>query len=154
MNCLQTEFSMSDFCRWSLNICLLLNNHFYWWFYFLSKSSICWHAHLLPEFHTKSPLRWHMVTGYQNLSQYGLGNSKSFFCWKCLKYMLRYIIRKYQSFLSKLVYKVKVDWKNSKRSLHVLGLTLPVSLKASKESQQNTLWTSGRCLVLVKALQV
>ena len=45
-----------------------------------------------------------------------------FFAGKC---MLEYIIRQYQSFLSKLVYKlkVKVDWKNSRMTWGVLGLT-------------------------------
>ena len=54
-----------------------------------------------------------------------------FFAGKC---MLEYIIRQYQSFLSKLVYKlkVKVDWKNSRITWGVLGLTSWVCLKASK----------------------
>ena len=54
-----------------------------------------------------------------------------FFARKC---MLEYIIRQYQSFLSKLVYKlkVKVDWKNSRITWGVLGLTSWVCLKASK----------------------
>ena len=63
-------------------------------------------------FHTKSPLKGHMVTDYQELSQYVLGNSKSSFCLKCMKCMLDYMI---QSFLSKLVYEgnsqLKELWK-------------------------------------------
>ena len=49
---------------WSLNISLLCNNCFNRSFYFQSKSSICWHANLLPEFHSKV-LRnyiWFLVT--------------------------------------------------------------------------------------------
>ena len=48
----------------SLNISLLCNNCFNRSFYFQSKSSICWHANLLPEFHSKV-LRnyiWFLVT--------------------------------------------------------------------------------------------
>ena len=105
----------------------------YWSFYFWSKSSMCWHASLLTEFHTKSPLKGHMVTGYRNLSQkiYVLGNSKFILagnvwnvCWNIGWDNVNHFYQ--NSFIT-----VKVDWKNSTRSRGVLGLTSWFCLKAS-----------------------
>ena len=104
---------------------------FNWLFYSWSKFSIPWHAGLLPEFHTKSPLKGYKVNVYQNLSQSAVGNSKYlFFGWKCMKCMLQYNIRKYQSFYQNSFIKVKVDWKNSRRFWGVLYCkpVIPLSL--------------------------
>ena len=59
-------------------------------------------------------------------------NFPLFFGWKCMKCMLQYTIRKYQSFYQNSFIKVKVDWKNSRRSQGVLGLTSWVCMKAPR----------------------
>ena len=73
--------------RWSLNIHLFYNNCLI--DHFISDQNLPF-ADMLPGFHTRSPLTEHMVNGDQNLSQLFLGNTKSFFCWRCMKCMLDY----------------------------------------------------------------
>ena len=77
---------------------------------------------------------------------------KIFFCWKFMKYVLKYMIIKYQSFYQNLLRKVKVNWKNSRcfRSHFVSLLESFQSIPST--SQQNTSQNSGGSWVLLKAL--
>ena len=92
-----------------------------------------------------------------NLSQYVVGNSKFFFRWKCMKCMLEYMIRQYQSFLSKLVYKVEVDRLKELSKISRYSGSHFVSFLENFQtipgnSQQNTHRSAGGCQVLLKAL--
>lgn len=89
----------------------------YWLLYFWSKSFISapWVSHWLLKF--ESVCSWKL---------------KIFFRWKCMKCMLEYVIENINHFCQNLFIKVRVAWKNSRRSQGVLGLTSWVCLKVSK----------------------
>ena len=109
INWLQTEFSVSNFRRWSLNNFVFDKNpstdHFVIKiFYLLTCKPAPWVSH------KKSSEMTYMVTVYQNLSQFAVGTSNLFFFflgWKCLKCILKYMIGLTIKLLSKLVYKGK-----------------------------------------------
>ena len=86
-----------------------------------------------PSLSNKSPLKgYNMVTCYWPLSQHVLENPIFFFFAGNVVYKTILIF-----FYQNLLLKVKVDWKNSKTSQDVLGLTAGVCLKASKKSQKD-----------------
>ena len=85
-----------------------------------------------PRLSHKSPLKGYMVTCYWHLSQHVLENPIFFFFAGNVVYKTILIF-----FYQNLLLKVKVDWKNSKTSQDVLGLTAGVCLKASKKSQKD-----------------
>ena len=78
-------------------------------------------------------------------------------CMKCMKCMLEYMIRQYQSFLSKLVYKVEVDRLKELSKISRYSGSHFVSFLENFQtipgnSQQNTHRSAGGCQVLLKAL--
>ena len=83
-----------------------------------------------PRLSHKSPLKGYMVTCYWHLSPW---KPNFFFFAGNVVYDKTISIFFYQN----LLLKVKVDWKNSKTSQDVLGLTAGVCLKASKKSQKD-----------------
>ena len=109
INWLQTEFSVSNFRRWSLNNFVFDNNpstdlFVIKIFYLLTCKPAPWVSH------KKSSEMTYMVTVYQNLSQFAVGTSNLFLFflgWKCLKCILKYMIGLTIKLLSKLVYKGK-----------------------------------------------
>ena len=131
----------------------MFNSLFYSW----SKFSIPRHASLLPEFHTKSPLKGYMVNVYQNLSQTAVGNSKYlFFLLEMYEMYARIYDKKIPIILSKLIYKdkswLKELWKISRcfRS-HIMSLH-ESSQSITGNSPQTTRWSSYWCWVLLKVL--
>ena len=103
----------------------MFNSLFYSW----SKFSIPRHASLFPEFHKKKKrIYGKCLPKFESDCCWKL--KISFFCWKCMKCMLEYMIRKYQSFYQNSFIKVKVDWKNSRRFWGVLYCkpVIPLSL--------------------------
>ena len=116
-----------------------------WSFYFWSKSSICWHLHLslLPEFHTKSPLKRHTVwLMFPEIWVSMLLETQNhfFFCWKYMKYMVEYMIRKdHAIILSKLSYKGKVRLKELQKILRSFRFHfMKFAWKLPKQTQQLT----------------
>ena len=78
-------------------------------------------------------------------------------CMKCMKCMLEYMIRQYQLFLSKLVYKVEVDRLKELSKISRYSGSHFVSFLENFQtipgnSQQNTHRSAGGCQVLLKAL--
>ena len=106
-------------------------------------------------FHTKSPLKRHMVTVYQNLSQFVVGNSKSFFFFFGWKFMLKYMIRLNIKHLSKLIYKGKSRLKELYKisrcfRSHIVSLH-ESSQRIPGNSLQTTHWSSYWCQGLIES---
>ena len=92
--------------------------------------------------HKKSSEKtYSMVNVSWNLSQYVIGNSKSFFfCWKYMKYMVEYMIRKDHAIISsKLSYKGKVRLKELQKILRSFRFHfMKFAWKLPKQTQQLT----------------
>ena len=136
---LQTEFSMFNFGKWSLDFSVLCKN----------CSTDCLFCNQNPPFvdlqtcclrFTQNVLQkgiWLLVTETWVNTMYVLVNWKSYFSWRC---GIRCDKTMSVVFTQNLCIKVKVVWNKSKRSLVISGLTCWVCLKAFKRSQKDQEW--------------
>ena len=141
INWIQTEFSVLKFRRSSLNIRPLYNNCLIDRFISDQNLSFADMQACSMSFTQKVLWKdiWLLVT---EIRVSMLLETQNLFCWKCIKCMLEYRISRYQSFLSKLVQKVKRRLMSLLESFQ----SLP------GDSQQNTSRNSGGCQVLLKTL--
>ena len=136
---LQTEFSMFNFGKWSLDFSVLCKN----------CSTDCLFCNQNPPFvdlqtcclrFTQNVLQkgiWLLVTETWVNAMYVLVNWKTYFAWRC---GIRCDKTMSVVFTQNLFIKVKVVWNKSKRSLVISGLTCWVCLKAFKRSQKDQEW--------------
>ena len=155
INWIQTEFSMLNFRGWSLTIRPLYNNCLIDGFISDQNLSFASMQACSMSFTQKVLWKdiWLLVT---EIRVSMLLETQNLFCWKCIKCMLEYRIRRYQSFLSKLVQKVKRRLKELYNILrcfwsHFMSLLESVQ-SLPGDSQQNTSRNSGGCQVLLKTL--